>query len=177
LFTNGSCSLANTQTCAWFGSQISVICCELSEGEGLCPWTPLGDFRPQTLCAPYLQILATPLLCLSLLSRVGFKNKQQSHAEMETVRQCVVCCGISFDSGRSAALKYYLKHVKNCRSIAIRVSVCLSVRSYISKTTYTSRNFSYVLPVAVWPSVARPFPGDIAISDVFRFCCRRPVFT
>jgi len=93
---------------------------------------------------------------------------------METVRRCAVCCGISFDSGRSAALKHYLKHVKNCRSIAIRVSVCLSVRSYISKTTYTSRNFSYVLPVAVWPSVARPFPGDIAISDVFRFCCRRP---
>jgi len=68
---------------------------------------------------------------------------------METARQYAVCCGISFDSGRSAALKHYLKHVKNCRSIAIRVSVCLSVRSYISKTTYTSRNFSYVLPVSV----------------------------
>jgi len=29
---------------------------------GLCPWTPLGDFRPpDPLCPPYLQTLATPL--------------------------------------------------------------------------------------------------------------------
>jgi len=29
---------------------------------GLCPWSPLGDFRPPNpLCPPYLQILATPL--------------------------------------------------------------------------------------------------------------------
>ena len=29
--------------------------------QGLCPWTPLGDFRsPDPLC-PHLQILATPL--------------------------------------------------------------------------------------------------------------------
>jgi len=68
----------NTQNCAWFRSEISVIstfaCCELSGGgvrpppsnppphQGLCSWTPLGDFRPpDPLCHPYLQILATPL--------------------------------------------------------------------------------------------------------------------
>jgi len=28
---------------------------------GLCPWTPLGDFRSQDLLYPHLQILATPL--------------------------------------------------------------------------------------------------------------------
>jgi len=31
----------------------------------LCPWTPLGDFRPpDPLCPPYLQTLATPLILL-----------------------------------------------------------------------------------------------------------------
>jgi len=30
----------NTQNCAWFGSQISVICCELSGG--FAPETPTG---------------------------------------------------------------------------------------------------------------------------------------
>jgi len=59
----------NTQNCAWFGSQISVICCELSEGfaprnphRGSAPGPRRGTSVPQTLCAPYLQILATPLL-------------------------------------------------------------------------------------------------------------------
>ena len=59
----------NTQNCARFGSQISVICCELSGGgAGFVPWTPPGALPldpaggtsvPQ---APYLQILATPLV-------------------------------------------------------------------------------------------------------------------
>jgi len=32
---------------------------------GLCPWTPLGDFRPpDPLCPPYLQTLATPLIVI-----------------------------------------------------------------------------------------------------------------
>jgi len=31
---------------------------------GLCPWTPLGDFRlPDPMCPPHLQTLATPLAC------------------------------------------------------------------------------------------------------------------
>jgi len=59
----------NTQNWAWFGSQISAICCELSGGRlrppnppPVGPWTPLGDFCPTDYrCAPYLQILATPL--------------------------------------------------------------------------------------------------------------------
>jgi len=60
----------NTQNCAWFGSQISLInamrfreaCLSpRTTHQGFCPWTPLGDFRsPDHLC-PYLQILATPL--------------------------------------------------------------------------------------------------------------------
>jgi len=29
--------------------------------QGLCPWTPLGDFLPPNPLCPYLQILATPL--------------------------------------------------------------------------------------------------------------------
>ena len=50
----------NTQNCAWFGSQVSVICCELSGG--FAPGSRCGTSVPHTLCAPYLQILATPLL-------------------------------------------------------------------------------------------------------------------
>jgi len=46
----------NTQNCPWFGSQISLICCELSGAlsyeppphKGCCPWTPLGNFCPQS---------------------------------------------------------------------------------------------------------------------------------
>jgi len=66
--SHGSCSLANYTKLCMVWHEISVICCELSGGfyglrprtphQGLCPWTPLGDFVPQT---PYLQILATPL--------------------------------------------------------------------------------------------------------------------
>jgi len=51
--------LINTQNCAWFNSQISVICCEFSRGfaptshQGLCHWALLGDFRPpDPLCLP-----------------------------------------------------------------------------------------------------------------------------
>ena len=29
--------------------------------QGLCPGTPLGDFRSPDPCAPHVQILATPL--------------------------------------------------------------------------------------------------------------------
>jgi len=59
----------NTQNYAWFGSQISLITAmsfreampPRTTHQGLCPWTPLGDFRfPDPLC-PHLQILATPL--------------------------------------------------------------------------------------------------------------------
>ena len=45
----------NTQNCPWFGSQISLICCELSGAlphepphKGCCPWTLLGNFCPQS---------------------------------------------------------------------------------------------------------------------------------
>jgi len=61
----------NTQNCAWFGSQISLITAmsfreampPRTTHQELCPWTPLGDFRsPDLLCPPpHLQILATPL--------------------------------------------------------------------------------------------------------------------
>jgi len=54
----------NTQNCAWFGSKISLICCELSEGGGFAPAPPtrgsaLDPARGPT--CPHLQILATPL--------------------------------------------------------------------------------------------------------------------
>jgi len=56
----------NTQNCARFGSQISVICCELSGAsprtsrQGFCPWTPIGDFRPpDPLCLPTSKSHAT----------------------------------------------------------------------------------------------------------------------
>jgi len=64
----------NTQYCAWFGSQISLITAmsfreampPRTTHQGLCPWTPLGDFRsPDPLC-PHLQILSTPLINVSL---------------------------------------------------------------------------------------------------------------
>ena len=51
----------NTQNCAWFGSQISLITVmsfreampPQTTHQGLCPWTPLGDFRsPDPLCPP-----------------------------------------------------------------------------------------------------------------------------
>jgi len=53
----------NTQNCTWFGSQISLITkmsfreaiCPLPRitHQGLCPWTPQGDFRsPDPLCPP-----------------------------------------------------------------------------------------------------------------------------
>jgi len=51
----------NTQNCAWFGSQISVECCELSGGKTPAPSTRGCDFRPQAPCDPRLQMLATPL--------------------------------------------------------------------------------------------------------------------
>jgi len=35
-FTSGSCTFAKYTKCAWFGNQISVICCELS-GRGVLP--------------------------------------------------------------------------------------------------------------------------------------------
>jgi len=59
----------NTQNCAWFGSQLSLITAmsfreampPRTNHQGFCPWTPLGDFRsPDPLC-PHLQILAAPL--------------------------------------------------------------------------------------------------------------------
>jgi len=59
----------NTQNCAWFGSQISVITA-MSFREAMPPEPPtrgsahgshLGTSVPQTPCAPHLQILATPL--------------------------------------------------------------------------------------------------------------------
>ena len=52
----------NTQNCAWFGSQISLITAmsfreampPRTTHQGLCPWTPLGDFRsPDPLCPPH----------------------------------------------------------------------------------------------------------------------------
>ena len=51
----------NTQNCAWFGSQISLITAmsfreamlPRTTHQGLCPWIPLGDFRsPDPLCPP-----------------------------------------------------------------------------------------------------------------------------
>jgi len=52
----------NTQNFAWFGSQISLITAmsfreamppPRTTHQGLCPWTPLGDFRsPDPLCTP-----------------------------------------------------------------------------------------------------------------------------
>jgi len=59
-----------TKLCMIWQPNILNNCYELSGGyapppttyQGLCPWTPLGDFRsPDPLC-PHLQILATPLL-------------------------------------------------------------------------------------------------------------------
>ena len=61
----------NTQNSGWFGSQISLVTAmsfreamppPRTTHQGLCPWTPLEDFRsPDPLC-PHLQILATPLV-------------------------------------------------------------------------------------------------------------------
>jgi len=52
----------NIRNCAWFGSQISLITAMSfreatpplgTTHQGLCPWTPLGDFRsPDPLCPP-----------------------------------------------------------------------------------------------------------------------------
>jgi len=54
----------NTQNCAWFGIQISLVTAISFRGAvppRTSPWTLLGDFRsPDPLC-PHLQILATPL--------------------------------------------------------------------------------------------------------------------
>jgi len=55
----------NTQNCARFGSQISVAFGGLRPQNippGALSLDPLGDFHPQTPCAPYLQILPTPLV-------------------------------------------------------------------------------------------------------------------
>jgi len=63
----------NTQNCASFGSQISLITAmgfreampPRTTHQGLCPWTPLGDFRsPADPLCPHLQILAAPLQAL-----------------------------------------------------------------------------------------------------------------
>ena len=67
--TAGCAVELNTQHCAWFGSQISLITAMSfreamsppNHPQGLCPWPPLGDSVPQTPCAPHLQILAAPL--------------------------------------------------------------------------------------------------------------------
>jgi len=58
------------------------------------------------------------------------------------------------------------------RSIAISVSVCLSVRSHISKTTSKLHKIFCTSPVAV----ARSFPDGNAISMYFLFCGRRHAF-
>jgi len=59
-----------TKLCMVLQSNILNNCYELSRGymppepptrQGLCPWTPLGDFRSQDPLCPHLQILATPL--------------------------------------------------------------------------------------------------------------------
>jgi len=63
----------NTQNCASFSSQISLITAmgfreampPRTTHQGLCPWTPLGDFRsPADPLCPHLQILAAPLQAL-----------------------------------------------------------------------------------------------------------------
>jgi len=61
----------NTQNCAWFGSQISLITVMSFRGampppkpptRGSAPGPRWGTSVPQTPCAPHLQILAAPLV-------------------------------------------------------------------------------------------------------------------
>jgi len=69
----------NTQNCAWFGSQISLITAmsfreampPRTTHQGLCPWTPLGDFRSSDPLCPHVQILATPLMATNFLLAVA----------------------------------------------------------------------------------------------------------
>ena len=64
----------NTQNCAWFGSQISLLTA-MSFREAMPPEPPTrgsapgprwGTSVPQTPCATHLQILATPLVDVSV---------------------------------------------------------------------------------------------------------------
>jgi len=68
-----------TKLCMVWQPNILNNCYELSGGyvprtthQGLCPWTPLGDFRsPDPLC-PHLQILAAPLLRCEIVCQIKF---------------------------------------------------------------------------------------------------------
>jgi len=68
-------------------------CYELSGGyappnhpPGLCPWTPLGDFRsPDPLC-PHLQILATPL-CMTGENGIGVMTHELAFNKLDVESQ------------------------------------------------------------------------------------------
>jgi len=77
----------NTQNCAWFGSQISIITA-MSFREAMPPPEPptrvsapgprWGTSVPQTPCAPHhLQILAAPLLLRSAMMYTTFVHWQE----------------------------------------------------------------------------------------------------
>jgi len=92
----------NAQNCAWSGSQISVICYELSGG-GKAPQSPslgwgLGRAKPypRPPVPPYLQILAMPLSSVQIpaLPAPGLIANDRTRIS----QQKIICQQLSFES-------------------------------------------------------------------------------
>ena len=95
----------NTQNCACFGSQISLIT-SMSFREAMPPDPPTkgsapgprwGTSVPQTPCAPHLQILGTPLCVCLCLSQVGVLSKRLNESGWFLARELpstnpTLCC-------------------------------------------------------------------------------------